>query len=180
VLLVFAASVRRIFFSASPWPFPVSTWCISVCFWLGWDCFCGGFTIRWCSSALNPSLAHARGISVRLAQYLFIVLLAFVVNYCVKVVGALLINAMLIFPAATSLNLARNLRQYFWIAIGVALLAGPGGTWLSYTLVLEIGQVRLALGSGGIMVVVGVVLFFTSMLIGKWLRGPRPVVPLTH
>jgi zinc transport system permease protein len=130
--------------------------------------------------SFNPSLAHARGISVRLAQYLFIVLLAFVVNYCVKVVGALLINAMLIFPAATSLNLARNLRQYFWIAIGVALLAGPGGTWLSYTLVLEIGQVRLALGSGGIMVVVGVVLFFTSMLIGKWLRGPRPVVPLTH
>lgn len=129
--------------------------------------------------SFNPSLAHARGIPVRWAQYLFIVLLAFVVNYCVKVVGALLINAMLIFPAATALNLARNLRQYFWTAIVVALLAGPGGTILSYTLVLEVGQVRIALGSGGIMVVIGVILFFGSMLLGRWLRGPRPVFPLS-
>ncbi|MCS7016012.1 MAG: metal ABC transporter permease [Gemmatales bacterium] len=126
--------------------------------------------------SFNPSLAHARGISVRLVQYLFIVLLAFVVNYCVKVVGALLINAMLIFPAATALNVARNLRQYFWLAIATALLAGPGGTLLSYLVVLEVGKVRIALGSGGVMVVVGVILFFTSMFLGRYIRGPRPVV----
>lgn len=130
--------------------------------------------------SFNPSLAHARGVSVRLAQYLLIVVLAFVVNYCVRVVGALLINAMLIFPAATALNVARSLRQYFWIAVAVALLAGPGGTLLSYTLILQIGQVRIALGSGGIMVVVGVILFFTSMLVGRWLRGPRPILPVGH
>jgi zinc transport system permease protein len=130
--------------------------------------------------SFNPSLAHARGISVRVAQYLFIVLLAFVVNYCVKVVGALLINAMLIFPAATALNVARNLRQYFWTAVVIALLAGPGGTLLSYYLVLEVGQVRIALGSGGIIVVVGVILFFASMLLGRWLRGSRPILPVSH
>ncbi|MCS7046888.1 MAG: metal ABC transporter permease, partial [Gemmataceae bacterium] len=53
---------------------------------------------------VNPSLALSRGVSVRLCQYLFVVLLGLVVNLCLFVVGTLLINALLIVPAATAAN----------------------------------------------------------------------------
>jgi zinc transport system permease protein len=51
-------------------------------------------------ASFNPSLARSRGIRLRWCNYLFIVLLALIVNLCLRAVGALLINAMLVVPAA--------------------------------------------------------------------------------
>ncbi len=50
-------------------------------------------------SSFNSSLARSRRISVQMGNYLFIIFLAMTVNACLKVVGALLINALLILPA---------------------------------------------------------------------------------
>src|SRR5262249_9502512 len=61
-------------------------------------------------TSFNRSLALSRRVPVRLCNYLFIVLLALIVNLCLKVVGAMLINALLIVPAATAANLSRNMR----------------------------------------------------------------------
>ena len=62
---------------------------------------------------------------------MFILLLAIIVNVCLVTVGALLINAMLIVPAATANNLSRNMRQMFWWTIGLSLFAALGGQWCS-------------------------------------------------
>ena len=62
-------------------------------------------------ASFNQSLARSRRVSLRLNNYLFILLLALIVNFSIVTVGALLINAMLIVPAATASNIARNLRQ---------------------------------------------------------------------
>src|SRR5262249_42710947 len=50
-------------------------------------------------ASFNPSLARSRRISMRINNYLFIILLALIVNLSIFTVGALLINAMLIVPA---------------------------------------------------------------------------------
>jgi zinc transport system permease protein len=121
--------------------------------------------------SFNPSLARSRNISQRLCSYLFIVLLAMIVNLSLKAVGSLLINALLIVPAATAGNLCRNMRQLFWTTIGLSLFAGVVGQWLSFEvrIPLDRGE-RLLFGPSGTIVVITVVLFFASMAAGAVLR----------
>jgi zinc transport system permease protein len=115
-------------------------------------------------TSFNPSLARTRRVPVRLCSYLFIVLLAIIINLCLKTVGALLINALLIVPAATAGNLVRNLRQMFWVTIGLAVTVGVTGHALSYHLRPRLPDgSRLQFGVGGLVVVLSVLLFFASM-----------------
>jgi zinc transport system permease protein len=128
-------------------------------------------------TSFNESLARSRRVRIRLCNYLFIVLLAVIVNLCLKTVGALLINALLIVPAATARNVARNLRGLFWWSIGLCLLVGIGGTWLSADFRFpdeDAGPGRfIQFGMGGTIVVLSVLLFTISMFAGPWLRDRR-------
>jgi zinc transport system permease protein len=124
-------------------------------------------------TSFNLSLARSRQIRVRLCNYAFIVLLALIVNLSLKTVGALLINALLIVPAATANNLARNMRQMFWLTIGLCLLVGLAGPWLANELAIPnpVGGGELPLGWSGTIVVLSVLLFMASMVISPWVRG---------
>lgn len=126
-------------------------------------------------SSFNTSLARSRRISVQLSNYLFIIFLAMTVNACLKVVGALLINALLILPAATSGNLSRTLKQFFWLSLLTSLVAGLGGFLLSAYWQPTISGRSLPLSSGGVIVLLGTICFFLSILLGPILRGRRPV-----
>src|SRR5207302_5408224 len=74
-------------------------------------------------ASFNPSLARSRGIYVAINNYLFIVLLALIVNFSIATVGVLLINALLICPAATASNFSTSMRKLFdwtfFICLGV-------------------------------------------------------------
>lgn len=123
-------------------------------------------------TSFNPSLARSRNIRLRLCNYLFIALLALIVNLCLKTVGALLINALLIVPAATANNLSRNMRQMFWLTTGLSLFVGVVGQWLSFAVRIPVGPGDpLSFGSAGTIVVLSVLLFFVSMLVGPYVRG---------
>ncbi len=124
-------------------------------------------------ASFNPSLARSRGVSVRTLKYLFIVLLALVVNICLKVVGVLLINAMLIVPAAAAANIARNVRQLVLLAIALAIAAGLGGQYLAWeigTRTAGSGQ-RLDLGENGTIVLLAVLFYFLSIGVGKYFES---------
>ena len=115
-------------------------------------------------SSFSPSLARSRQVPIHLSNYLFIILLAFIVNLCLTAVGALLINAMLVVPAATAANFGRNLRQMFWISVVLSLAASVGGLWISNTVSLPIGQAReLEFAPAGTVVVISVIVFFVSV-----------------
>jgi zinc transport system permease protein len=121
-------------------------------------------------ASFSPSLARSRNISVRLYNYVFIVLLALIVNLCLKIVGVLLINAMLIVPAAAAANLCRNMRQLFICSVFLCILSGVLGQWLSW----ELAMVQpIELGESGTIVVFAVILYFLSM-IWKSMNRPRP------
>ena len=75
------------------------------------------FYNRMVFSSFNSSLALSRRYPVNLLYYLFVILLALIVNLCLRYVGVLLINALLIVPAATAFNLGRNLREVFWLTV---------------------------------------------------------------
>ncbi len=126
--------------------------------------------------SFNPSLARSRRISLRLNNYLFILLLALIVNLSIVAVGALLINAMLIVPAATASNVARNLRQMFWITFGISIAAGLSGLYLSSGFAMRLSSgTEIEFGPSGTIICVSVLLFFVSMLAPRIRRLMHPV-----
>lgn len=115
--------------------------------------------------SFNPGLARSRGVGLRLNNYLFIVLLALVVNLSIKAVGVLLINALLIVPAAAAANVSKNLRQMFWLTLGGSVAAGLIGYVVSTRLTVPVGRgAPLEFGPAGTIVVVAVGGFFATML----------------
>ena len=82
--------------------------------------------------AVNQELAQAEGIPVGRVRLLFMLLLASVVAIGMKVVGALLITAMLIIPAAAARKLASTPEQMAMMASLVGMAAVAGGLTLSW------------------------------------------------
>lgn len=115
--------------------------------------------------SFSPSLAMSRGVRVRLWNYVFIVLLALIVNLCVRAVGALLINALLVVPAATAANLGRGVRAMFWWAIVISLTCGITGLWMSYRVVIPVSRGGgIELVPSGTIVVLCVLAFMVSLV----------------
>lgn len=91
------------------------------------------------TATLNPDLAHAAGIDPRREQLVLTLLLAAVVAVAIKVVGALLITALLIIPAATARPFARTPEGMAGLALATGALAALGGLRLSLWLDTPVG-----------------------------------------
>jgi zinc transport system permease protein len=63
-------------------------------------------------ASLNPSLAHVRRIKVHLLEYVFVLLVTILTVACVKIIGAVLVEALLLIPAAAARNLNRSIRGF--------------------------------------------------------------------
>lgn len=85
-------------------------------------------------TAIHPQLASSRGIPVETSQTLFTVAIAVVVTLSISSVGLLILNSLLVLPAASARNVARNLKQYHLFSVLFALTAGIGGLVISYYL----------------------------------------------
>lgn len=83
-------------------------------------------------STMNPALARSRARHAGAAEVAFAFLLAVVVTCALPWIGILVINALLILPAAAARNLARNTAEFFGWAVAVALLAGLAGLIVSF------------------------------------------------
>ncbi len=81
---------------------------------------------------LNESLARSRGMKTWWAQMLFCAGVVMVVTMNLTWVGILIVNSMLIVPAAGARNIARNARQYVGVALGIAVFSGVAGLIGSY------------------------------------------------
>jgi len=83
-------------------------------------------------ASVHPALADSRGIRVFWQESLFAAAIAVVVTVSMTWVGLLVINSLLVLPAAAGRNLARNLRQYHLFSVAGALVAGIAGLLTSY------------------------------------------------
>jgi len=171
------SSGRRRFFSVEDFIFgnPVSVQSWEVVLLLGLALVTAAFLCvmyNWMVlSSANPSLAQSRRVPVRLCRYLFIVLLALIVNLSQQITGTLLINGLLIVPAATAANFARNLREMFWGSIVIAVFVGAAGNLLSWEISCQFHQ-HFSVGVSGTIIVLSVMLFALSAVIGRrWRRA---------
>ena len=85
-------------------------------------------------TSVDSQLAHSRGIRTRLVECAFVVMVAVAVMLSIRWVGVMLINALLILPAAAGRNLARSARQHAVWSVVLALFCGILGLTLSYYL----------------------------------------------
>ncbi|MPZ98168.1 MAG: manganese ABC transporter permease [Dehalococcoidia bacterium] len=82
--------------------------------------------------AYDPAMAATSGIPSRLYQYAMLVMIAVAVVVALKAIGIVLVNAMLIIPAATASLLVHRLPTIMLLGIGVALVSSVVGLHLSY------------------------------------------------
>ena len=90
------------------------------------------YSNRLALTAIHPQLASSRGIPVEISQTIFTVAIAVVVTLSISSVGLLILNSLLVLPAASSRNVARNLKQYHGFSVLFAFLAGLAGLIISY------------------------------------------------
>lgn len=112
--------------------------------------------------SISPSLAHSQGIPAMLMDNLFVVLVAVVVMLSIQWVGLLIINAMLILPAAAARNVAGSVRSYLGLSLIFGLFSGVLGLLLSY---------YNAVATGPMIVLIAAALFFGTFLIQKRMDG---------
>ena len=81
--------------------------------------------------SLQPELAEARGVSLRLLSVLFLGLSGLAIALCTQVVGMLLVFTLLIGPAAAAQNLTRKVSTGLLLSATIGLSASWGGIWLA-------------------------------------------------
>ena len=90
------------------------------------------FSNRLTVSAVHPVLASSRGFSPAVTQTVFTAVIAVIVTLSISWVGLLILNSLLVLPGASARNVAKNLRQYYFLSVIFALVAGVTGLVISY------------------------------------------------
>jgi len=108
--------------------------------------------------AFDEEVARAYGHRVDLLDAALLVCLALTVIVGVRLVGALLVEAMLVVPAATAALWARNFRQQVALSCSLGATGGTVGLFLSY---------YADLAAGGTIVLVTVAVFFASLVVSR-------------
>ena len=85
-------------------------------------------------TAIHPQLASSRGVKTARNETFFTVVIAVVVTLAMSWVGLMVINSLLVLPAASARNVAKNVRQYHLFSVLGALVASVAGLILAYYL----------------------------------------------
>ncbi len=127
------------------------TLCVVVLVWL--LCFNGMF-----ATAISPSLARSKGLPTVWVDHLFVVVLAVVVMLSVQWVGLLLVNALLVIPAAAARNVSKGMRSYLVLTLVFGLFSGVLGLVISYL---------NAIATGPTIVLIGTAIFFGTYFLAR-------------
>jgi zinc transport system permease protein len=112
--------------------------------------------------SLSPPLATARGINSAYLEYGFAIVLTIAILVSLKMIGALLVEALVVVPAAAARNVARGARAYLVWSVLVAFAAGVGGLAIS---------TRLLVPTGGAVVLAASLIFFVTLGVAAFRRS---------
>src|SRR3954452_5850265 len=86
---------------------------------------------RWLARGFDPGAARALGLRSRWPDLVLAGLIAFAVVAALSAVGALLVTALFVVPAATARLVTHRLRTWQWLSVALAALDGVAGLWLA-------------------------------------------------
>jgi zinc transport system permease protein len=113
-------------------------------------------------AALDPALARSAGVRVALLEYVFVILLTLSIVASLKIIGALLVEALVVVPAAAAKNLAKGAAGYLGWSVALATVGSVTGLLLSDTFPVP---------SGGAIVLTLTALFFITLGAGLLRRN---------
>ena len=108
--------------------------------------------------SINSTLAKSKGINVKKIDNIFVVLIAIMVMISIRWIGILLINSLLILPAAASRNIAKNMRTYHLFAVLFSLFSGIAGLIISY---------YFNIGAGPMIVILLGIIYLITLIMKK-------------
>jgi zinc transport system permease protein len=103
---------------------------------------------RFLMISINTSFAASRGIKTMWIEMGFAAVLAVVVAISIQWVGLLIINSMLVLPAAAARNITNNVKQYHLVSVLFALTAGLAGLISSYYANTATGATIVVISAG--------------------------------
>lgn len=109
--------------------------------------------------SINQTLAKSKGINAYVIDNIFVVIIAIIVMISIRWIGILLINSLLILPAASSRNVAKNMRIYHIFSILFSIVSGVLGLIISYYYNIPTGPT--------IVIISGIIYFATFTLKSK-------------
>jgi ABC-type Mn2+/Zn2+ transport system permease subunit len=112
----------------------------------------------------DPEMAQVAGVPARKLQLLLLGLVALTVVLSLKVVGVVLVSALIVTPAATAYQLTEEFRKMMAISVAVGLVASIGGLLLSYW---------LNTGSGSTIVLLATAIFLVAVVFSPRRRKGR-------
>lgn len=115
-------------------------------------------------NALSPDIARSRRIAVTLHDYGFVLLIALVTVAAVKIIGAILVGALLLIPAASARLMARDLRGMVGFSVLIATTSALIGVLLPM-------YMKWAIGTGPAIILVACVWFIIAISVYSLRKG---------
>lgn len=133
-------------------PFDIATllvvFAIVILYWIV-------FSNQLLTSSISKSLAKSKKVPVLFTETAFTLLVAIIVTFSIQWIGILIINSLLVLPAAAARNISSNIKSYTAFTILISLLSGISGLIASY---------YWETATGATIVLVSAVIYFATLL----------------
>jgi zinc transport system permease protein len=118
--------------------------------------FLGAFFQEIIVISLDEDWAHVKGMAVNPIDYAFFVILSLIIVVSTKIVGIILVSALIVIPPASAMNIAKNFRQTMIYSVMFGITSAVIGIWLSYIFNISTGP--------SIVVTAGLIFIITLIL----------------
>lgn len=109
-------------------------------------------------SSFNKNIAVVKGINVDFLEYLFIILITIVTVSSIKIVGASLVEALFLIPAASAKNLSKSIKGFFFYSMLFSFVSCFLGILIPLYL-------DLSIPTGGSIIFVAAIIFIITIII---------------
>ncbi len=116
--------------------------------------------------AYDPAMSRTVGIPARFFEYALLVMIAVAVVVALKAIGIILVNAMLIIPAASASLVTTRFHRIMGLAVVFAFLSSTAGLHLSY---------HASVAASPAIVLAGCAIFLGALGWQRWRARPQRV-----
>ena len=109
-------------------------------------------------ASFDAEIAEVSGLPVRMINFMIVMLAAISVAISIRIVGVLLIGALMVIPVISAMQYGRGFRTTLILSVVLSLVSVIVGLFASY---------YFDLASGGAIVLVALIIFLFSLILGK-------------
>lgn len=108
--------------------------------------------------SFDEELAEVSGVNAGRFNMILVIMAAVTVSLSMRIVGVLLIGALMVIPVITAMQFHRSFRQTLFLSVFISLIAVLAGLFFSY---------YFDLASGGTIVLTALILFLSALFINR-------------